>query len=330
MAMIQGIDGSVLLNAFKQGQQDRLSEDKRVAAAERQKQVSGLIGQLFGGKRATVESQMIPQLPGSPSGATPGIGDGQRESFDEAFSPQTMDGLGREERAPLAAPAAPERRPDANVLAQLIVLDPETGGKIASAFKSMDETRLKQLEARNSYMGAAARFIQQGRTPEERQRRFQIAAPELLQAGFTEQELDGIDNDLSDDRLQFYQATAIDYDKMIDNELAEREFQAGKTVAVAPGGNVAIITPDGSARWAIGGGTQAPQPPTEQPLAPQDGGTLTVEQYRGAVNGLGADGAAAWLQRNNLPVQVATPAEARTLPRGTRIILPDGSEGRVP
>ena len=39
---------------------------------------------------------------------------------------------------------------------------------------------------------------------------------------------------------------------------------------------------------------------------------------------------AEWLQRNGLPVQVNTPEQAHQLPRGTRIILPDGSEGVVP
>ena len=69
----------------------------------------------------------------------------------------------------------------------------------------------------------------------------------------------------------------------------------------------------------------APEPQPSQGVEP-----LTFEQYQGAVNGLGPQGASAWLSRNNFPVRVMTPAQARTLPRGTRIILPDGSEGRVP
>lgn len=72
---------------------------------------------------------------------------------------------------------------------------------------------------------------------------------------------------------------------------------------------------------------QAPAPKTPQGPAQQP---ITFEMFRGATNGLGAQGAAAWLQRNGLPVRVSTPQEAEQLPRGTRIVLPDGSEGVVP
>lgn len=76
----------------------------------------------------------------------------------------------------------------------------------------------------------------------------------------------------------------------------------------------------------------APQP-APQPTAPQtapDEGVFTAEQYQGAVNGLGADGAAAWLQRNGFKVRVQSPQQAAGLPRGTRLVLPDGTEGVVP
>jgi len=261
MPMIQGIDGSVLLNAFRQGRADRREEAEREAEVQRKAQMQGLMGQLFPQDTAGgVEGQYAPSQP-APA---------QPTTFGEAFNPQTMEAFGRGED-PAQAPAAPAgpsyrggpRRPDPNVLAQLIVLDPETGGRIATALKSMDEANLARIEAKNSHMGAAARYVQQGRTPEERMQRFQIAAPSLIEAGFTPEELDGIDNDLSDERLQFYQATAIDYDSMIDNEMAEREFNAGKTVPVTAGGNVALVKPDGSARWVIGGGPEggAPQVP---------------------------------------------------------------------
>jgi hypothetical protein len=291
MGMIQGIDGSALLAAFRQGRSDRATDDKAKAEAERQKKIGGLMGQLFGERQpasggvagqyahggivATPEQEaesarIAARLPNAPKyGAETGM------TFGQAFSPQAMETIGSQPSAPPAPVSAPtmgnpSRRPDPNVLAQLIALDPETGGKIASAFKTMDESQLKKIEARNSHMGAAARYVQQGRTPEERQQRFQIAVPSLLEAGYTPQELDGIDNDLSDQRLQFYQATAIDYDKMIDNELAEREFLAGKNVPVVPGGNVANIKPDGTARWVIGGGGAPTNAPAVSSSIPPD------------------------------------------------------------
>lgn len=74
-------------------------------------------------------------------------------------------------------------------------------------------------------------------------------------------------------------------------------------------------------------------PAQQTPQPPQAGGqqgAYTVDMYRGAVNGLGVQGASQWMQRNNIRVTVRTPQEAMTLPSGTPILLPDGSEGRVP
>lgn len=263
MAMIQGIDANALIKAFRTGRSDRAEDDKTRSAEERQKQIGGLMGQLFGGQAPASTGGVSGQF--APSNPAPAP-----QTFGEAFSPQAMAGIGEPASPPQAAPMqAPQRRPDPNVLAQLIVLDPDTGGKIASAFKTMDEGNLKRLEQRNNFMGAAARFVAQGKTPQERMQRFQQAAPQLIENGWSPQELDGIDNDLSDERLQFYQATAIDYDKMIDNELAEREFRAGKTVPVTAGGSVAAIRPtldaDGNvtgnaAEYIIGGGGSAVPP----------------------------------------------------------------------
>jgi hypothetical protein len=81
--------------------------------------------------------------------------------------------------------------------------------------------------------------------------------PQLLSAGWKLEQITG--TDLSDDGLKGYEGVAIDYDKMIDNELARKEFEAGKTVAVAPGGSVALVKPDGTASYVVGGaGTGEP------------------------------------------------------------------------
>lgn len=79
---------------------------------------------------------------------------------------------------------------------------------------------------------------------------------------------------------------------------------------------------------ALPGMGQAPQPAVTPASPAQE--PITFEMFSGAVNGLGPQKAAEWLQRNGLPVQVNTPEQAHQLPRGTRIILPDGSEGVVP
>jgi hypothetical protein len=160
--------------------------------------------------------------------------------------------------APTAPAVAPPRQPyDPDLLRKLIVLDPEMGSKIAGALKSMDETDLKLHQNKNDIMGAAAHFLSRY-PPQQRGQMLQIVAPQLRAAGWSEQEI--ANANLSDDGLRGYQGVAIDYDKMIDNELAQREFEAGKAVPVTGGGNVAIIKPDGSARWAVGGGAPAGTP----------------------------------------------------------------------
>jgi len=84
---------------------------------------------------------------------------------------------------------------------------------------------------------------------------------------------------------------------------------------------------------ALGQGFEAPMAAGGQAAqAPQQGDpakVLTVDQVRAASQSL-KNGTAGWLQRNGLKVKVTTPQEARTLPPGTTIILPDGSEGVVP
>lgn len=75
-----------------------------------------------------------------------------------------------------------------------------------------------------------------------------------------------------------------------------------------------------------GGGGQPAQPAQPQTNAP----VLTFDQAIGAVNGLGSSGASAFFNRNGYRIRVQTPTQARKLPSGTKIILPDGSEGTVP
>lgn len=237
MAMIQGIDGSVLLNALRTGRSDRMAQDEYEAdkaAKERklkiEEQKSNLLGQLFGGQPQGVEAMAVPQ------GGTTGAG---------------------MPAAPQMAPQAPRRSPDPNVLGKLIVLDPKMGSEIVSAFKNLDEMDLKRTEAKNAMMGAAARTL--AKLPQqERAQMLQAIAPQLAEAGWTAEEIARAD--LSDRGIKMLEATAIDLDKMIDNELAEREFQAGKTVPVTAGGNVAIVKPDGTASWAIGGGQSGDAP----------------------------------------------------------------------
>lgn len=108
------------------------------------------------------------------------------------------------------------------------------------------------------------------------------------------------------------------------------EFAAQVEALVAAGYAQPYTDAEGATRlYTPQIGIQPQMPPQMAPqAAPQQ--AFTFEQYQGAVNGLGAQGAAEWAQRNGIAVQVQSPEQARMLPSGTPIILPDGSPGRVP
>lgn len=299
MPMIQGIDGSALLAAFRQGRSDRSADDQAQAAKAKQDQIGGLMGQLFGPQRSG----------GGVAGQYASPQPAKAPTMAEAFNPQAMGQIGAMDAggaAPVAAPPAMAprqdtyQRPDPMALAKLIALDPKVGGELASAFKSMDENQLKMASAKNDIMGSAAAYVAQGKTPQERMERFQHAAPQLQQSGWTAEELDGIDNDLSDTALQGYQALAIAYDNKIDNERADREFMMGKTVAVAPGGSLATV----------------------KPVIGDDGSVSTKTEY--AIGGPGEQSSGI------APKPVTSKAEYDALPPGAEYTAPDGSHRQKP
>jgi hypothetical protein len=288
MGLIQGIDGGALLEAFRQGRSDRATDDKNKQAKDEAAQWKGLMAQAMGGQPSGggVTGNYAPAQPQTPPVA---LG----ASFDQAFSPSAMSAIqsGPAPVAPSAAPQGP-RAPDPNILRQMVMLRPEQAGQVITALKTLNEGDLKQQQAKNDIMGAAAHYVQQGATPAERLDRFQHAAPQLLAMGWTQDQLQKAASDLSDTALQGFTGMAIDYDKMIDNELAKRKFQAGDNVAVVPGGNVANIKPDGTGSYVVGG--------------------------PGGQSG------------NSTMPHVSSPEEALRLKPGTRFMLPDGRVGTVP
>lgn len=111
-----------------------------------------------------------------------------------------------------------------------------------------------------------------------------------------------------------------------------KAFRAGKRAAEGtvstsgPAGTV--VTPALRVNPMIAAQASASSQPVTAPA--ETGPILTYEQASGMVNGLGVNGASEMLKRNNYRVRVNTPDEARRLPSGTKIVLPDGSPGVVP
>lgn len=271
MPMIQGIDAGALINAFRQGRQDRYSdEEQRMKIAgqradmERKAQVRGLLGAIAAGQTGGIAGvyQQTPQG----AGVTGYAPTAPKPAFDEAFSAPAMGQIAAGETPAVAAPAAPAPpapQPPAraqfnqDLMRQLMVLDPETGAKLASGLKTMSETELAQRQAQNDASGTAARYILQGKTPQERQSRLQHVIPLLQQNGIPPEGIQRLGSDLSDTALQAYTGMAIDFDKLVDNERAERELQMGKVITPQAGAGAFLQRPDGA--------------PLETLVAPNDG-----------------------------------------------------------
>lgn len=280
MPMIQGIDGMALINALRQGREDRYQSDARALdmagkqmALDTERKRQGVLGNLFAPESPT---QGVAGNYASPA---------PKPSFGQAFGADTEKALASGESLPPMPPAstapmatAQPGVPKINQAAytQLSIIDPDTAGKIGSALSKMREDEIKGLRAKNDIMGSTALYL--SRVPaNQRPAALQQLAPQLMAAGWTEQELRAAD--ISDQGLRGYQAVAIDYDKIIDNDLKEREFRAGKNVALVPGGGVATVAPvmDGTGQIT---GTKA---------------TTVVEPYGGGGD-ISSDGAASGVQ----------------------------------
>lgn len=273
MAMIQGIDGGALINMFRAGREDRYNHDvgqlkmaEAKAGLAAQQQKAGLMAQIYGGapSQGGVAGNYAPSQPAQPP------------SFDQAFGADTQAALDTgaamstlpAQPAP-AMPGHPQRQINQDALGQLIVLDPETGGKIAKAFGDMSEREVKMHRFKNDAMGSGAAALQQ--YPEgspERQQAFQnIIVPHLLDAGWTQDEIAHVD--LSNHGLVAYQAIARDTDKIIDQTLARDKFNAGDNVSVQAGGMVANVRPTMDAQGNVTGSRAMPviQPYQAAPAA---------------------------------------------------------------
>lgn len=75
----------------------------------------------------------------------------------------------------------------------------------------------------------------------------------------------------------------------------------------------------------------AQAPTMAQPQPQAQGSPLSMgDLQRVATSFPNAEAMAGWMRRNNIVVRVSSPQEAMNLPRGTRLVLPDGSPGVVP
>lgn len=102
------------------------------------------------------------------------------------------------------------------------------------------------------------------------------------------------------------------------------EAKKGIIVASGPLGTSYIPALQVSPMVAAASAAAPPQAVSDAPS-----NVMTADQFKAGAQALGA-GAADWAKRNGIAVRVRSPQEARSLPSGTPIILPDGSPGVVP
>ena len=280
MAMIQGIDGMALLKMFRAGREDRQADDDAAAKARESEEWGGLVRQMYspGQKPQGVAAQFAPNKPTT----TPGYGDG---AFDQAFGADTQEALTNGAELPAlpkpVAPPAPQQpgRMELNpeIFARMANLRPQQAAQIVSAIKTADEIGLKRMEAKNTAMGAAALSMSKIPLAQRPQYLREVLMPYLAQAGWTEQEIAG--RSLTDQALTGYQHQAMTMDQAIDAEQKNREFMAGKTVAVPEGGSVAtvrpVVGPNGEvqgnrAEYIIGGDGAAAPPASATPAIPKE------------------------------------------------------------
>lgn len=108
------------------------------------------------------------------------------------------------------------------------------------------------------------------------------------------------------------------------------EMERPSYMAIPEGGTL-VNTRDPGAVAQFGG--QLPMGQSTAPTGTSSNNVMNFEAYQGMLAGLGPERAARQVQRlieGGVVFAVNSPAQARQLPSGTPILLPDGTQGRVP
>lgn len=206
---------------------------------------------------------------------------------------------------PPARPAP--RRPEGDrrqLFNDLLALDPETAGQVATALKSMDEATVSQEKQRNDQLGTFAFHIlydERGnpRSEADMAAIYRQVAPQIIESGLFSEEEVGAFQPSREGLLQILRQ-AQDIDKLI---------QITKPDLMAVGPMEVLIDKRNPEAGAV---FKSPVPKIAQG---PNGETVLLEYEDG--------------QGGDLP-RVSTPEEAKSLPPGSQFIMPDGRIGTVP
>lgn len=145
---------------------------------------------------------------------------------------------------PAASTPATQRRPTAadreELFGSLLALDPQTAGQVMDAFGKMDKAQAESAAQRSAVLGRGAQHLMS--VPrEQRAAELQRIAPDLLQAGISQDKIAGFDP-TDDNALSFIVNQSRDIEKIIEG--AQPKIQP-----VTQGGSVLSIDPrTGSAK----------------------------------------------------------------------------------
>lgn len=292
-----------VLNAYMGQQQARTQQ----ILAQRQMEQAERQAERENGIRAAVARYAM----GAQGGSSSSAGSASPTTAAPSLPPGGVEGVVQtmtaQPQAPAAAPASAAQAPTApaagnrqQLFNELLALDPEQAFQTMRAFAQMDEAQFQQVTRSYAVMAREAMRLQP--LPYE-QRRAEIArvAPQLQQLGLSPEQISGFDP--TDANLSMIVNQARDVEKLaedarprlraVEGELLD-ENRLGRGQDPVVWRSEYMNGPGGIYRRPNAGVAGGEAPPAQQ------------------------------------PVRVSTPEEARQLPPGTPILLPDGTIGVVP
>lgn len=109
-----------------------------------------------------------------------------------------------------------------SLINELMALDPKEAFGLRETLSKMDDQQLEKAAMRNAELAKAAMHLSSFGSPQAQQAELQRIAPSLMAHGITPQEIQNFE--LTPQNLQWVQVEALDLEKVIAREKADREF----------------------------------------------------------------------------------------------------------
>lgn len=187
---IEPVDIGGIIQGWRQDQSARIQQmlaQRQIDAADRQ---------------AERDNSIRTVLARAYGGGTPGAGASAAPSPAAATAPQ----------AGAAQPAAAAPRPQGNrdeMFRDLLAIDPQTAFQYMRAFNEMDEAQFNRVTRTNGALAREA-YRLQSLPPDQRRAALRQAAPQLMQMGLSQEQLDGFDPTDENLGVIINQATDLD------------------------------------------------------------------------------------------------------------------------